>query len=453
MKNLDEIKEKAEYCLNCKTRPCTKGCPLGNNIPEFIKCIKEEKYKEAYEVLNETTVIQSICGRICPHYKQCQGNCVRGIKGKPVAIGEMEAFIGDMAIKENWELQNAYLDEGIGAVNVDEADARVSDVEKNDSAMMVMRNKKIAVVGGGPAGLTCAAFLTRKGYKVTIYEKHEKLGGLLRYGIPEFRLDREILDKQLQRIVDLGIEVACGKGLGKDYSLSDLREEYDAVFLCFGANISRKMKIPGEDLNGVFGGNELLEYNMHPNYKGKKVAVIGGGNVAMDVSRTVKRLGADKVYVIYRRAEEQMPAERKEIADAKDEGIEFLFQNNVVKINGTKSNSSEGTDDVMSIECVETKLVNREGSDRLVPVNIDGSNYTLDMDYVVMAVGSEAESSVVSKLGLRLNKWGYIDVDENFMTSMPNVFAGGDLIGTNATVAWAARNGRDVAMSILKLIK
>ena len=304
------------------------------------------------------------------------------------------------------------------------------------------------MVGSGPAGLTCAAFLAKKGVKVTIYEKHDKLGGLLRYGIPEFRLDREVLDKQIEKILDLGIEVVCGKALGEDYSLEDLRSRYDTVFLAFGANISRKMNIPGENLNGVFGGNELLESGKHPDYGGKKVAVIGGGNVAMDVSRTIKRLGADKVYVIYRRAEEQMPAERKEIDDAKAEGIEFLFQNNLVRISGT--DVSEDGECVASVECVKTELVQKEGSDRLVPVDIDGSNFTLDMDYVVMAVGSEAEKSVIDGLGIELNNWGYIDVNENFMTSIPNVFAGGDLIGTSATVAFAARNGRDAAEGIYR---
>ena len=334
------------------------------------------------------------------------------------------------------------------------------------------KGKRVAVVGSGPAGLTCAAFLARKGVKVTIYEKHDKLGGLLRYGIPEFRLDRDVLDKQIDKILDLGIEAVCGKALGVDYSLEDLRSRYDAVFLAFGANVSKKMNIPGEDLYGVFGGNELLESGEHPDYRGKKVAVIGGGNVAMDVSRTIKRLDADKVYVIYRRAEEQMPAERKEIEDAKAEGIEFLFQSNLVRINGTGGVSEDGelkagdylreaisdadvdanndSGCVTSVECIKTELVQKEDSSRLVPVDIDGSNFILNLDYVVMAVGSEAEKSVIDGLGVELNKWGYIDVDENFMTSIPNVFAGGDLVGTNATVAWAARNGRDAAEEIYK---
>lgn len=327
----------------------------------------------------------------------------------------------------------------------DVADDGLMDAGLVDESSIV-KEKKVAVVGSGPAGLTCAAFLEKKGVKVTIYEKHDKLGGLLRHGIPEFRLDKDVLDKQIDKILDLGIEAICGKALGVDFTLNDLQEEYDAVFLAFGANVSRKMNIPGEDLPGVYGGNELLEKGKHPDYSGKKVAVIGGGNVAMDVSRTIKRLGADKVYVIYRRAEEQMPAERKEIQDAKNEGIEFLFQSNLVKINGT----NEDDKCIASVECVKTELVQKEGSDRLVPVDIEGSNFTLDMDYVVMAVGAEAEKSTINGLGVELNKWGYIDVDENFMTSISNVFAGGDLIGTSATVAFAARNGRDAAEGIYR---
>lgn len=298
---------KAECCLNCKIRPCTKGCPLGNNIPDFIDCVKRKDFEAAFNVLSETTVLAPICGRICPHEKQCQGNCVRGIKGQAVSIGDLEAFVGNLAIC------NGY---GFG------------------DGLAVDNKKRIAVVGSGPAGLTCAAFLRRKGYGVTIYEKHEKLGGLLRYGIPDFRLDRDVLDKQLQKIVDLGIEVICGKELGKDFSLDELRNDYDAVFLAFGANVSKKLNVPGEDFEGVFGGNEFLEYGLHKDFAGKRVAVIGGGNVAMDVARTAKRLGAESVFVVYRRTEEQMPAERKEFEDAKNEGVEFLFQSAVVSING-----------------------------------------------------------------------------------------------------------------------
>ncbi len=270
-------------------------------------------------------------------------------------------------------------------------------------------------------------------------------GGILRHGIPDFRLGKDVLDKTIEAILSLGIKVEYNRELGNNLSLDDLQKEYDAVFLGFGANIPSKMNIEGEDLDGVYGGNSLLETGNHPSYKGKKVAVIGGGNVAMDCSRTIKRLDADKVYVIYRRAEKQMPAEAKEIEDAKKEGVEFLFQNNIVKI--------LGKDKVEKIECIKTQLVKKEGEIREVPVNIENSNYEMDMDIVVMAVGSSPEKELLEKLGLNLNKWGYIDTDEKHMTSKKNVYAGGDISGSKATVAWAARTGRDAADSIIEDLK
>ena len=419
----DRINELASYCLNCKVKPCQSGCPLENDIPEFIKNVKNSDYENAYKVLSRTTVLESICGRICPHMSQCMGKCVRGIKSNPVNIGELEAFIGDMAIEKEYSMKDV-------------------DISKNNG-------KKIAVIGSGPAGLTCSAFLARAGFDVTIYEKKNSLGGLLRYGIPEFRLPKDILDKTINKILKLGIKVEFNKELGKDINLVDLKKQYDAIFVSIGANIPWKMGIEGEDLDGVFGGNSLLEYNKHPDYKGKKVAIIGGGNVAMDCARTINKMGADKVYVIYRRAEEQMPAERKEIEDAKDEGIEFLFQNNIVKIYGDNGDSVDiENSSVRKIECIKTELVKKEGDSRLSPVNIKGSNYELDMDYVVMAIGSMPEEKIVNNLGLECDKNGYIIVDENHKTSMENVFAGGDVAKDKATVAFAARAGRDVAQYI-----
>lgn len=270
-------------------------------------------------------------------------------------------------------------------------------------------------------------------------------GGILRHGIPEFRLDRDVLDRTIEFILSFGIEVKYNMELGKDISLEELEKSYDAIFLGFGANIPSKMNIEGENLEGVYGGNSLLENEKHPSYIGKKVAVIGGGNVAMDCSRTIKRLGAEKVYVIYRRAEKQMPAEAKEIEDAKREGIEFLFQNNIVKILGKNK--------VEKIECIKTELVKKEGETREVPINIENSNYEMDMDIVVMAVGSSPEKELLEKLGLKLNKWGYINIDENYMTSKKNIFAGGDIAGSKATVAWAAKTGRDAAYKIIENLK
>lgn len=417
MKN--NIDKKIRECLNCKTKPCTTGCPLENNIPEVIRLVKDEMYEEAYRELTKTTVLSSICGRICPHMSQCMGKCIKGIKGVPVSIGDIEAFLGDIAIEENWK------------------------IGKNDK-----KNKKAAIIGSGPAGLTCAAFLAMKGIDVTIYEKNAQLGGLLRYGIPKFRLEREKLDKSIEKIMDLGVVGKCGYELGRNLSLTQLEQEYDAIFIAIGANVPWKMGIKGEKLKGVYGGNTLLndiENNYEiPDFNNKNVAIIGGGNVAMDCARTVKRLGAKSTKVIYRRAREQMPAEQKEIEVAINEGIEFLFQNNIIKI--------IGNNEVEKIECIKTELIKKDGDNRLSPVNIKDSNYQIDMDYVIMAIGSQTEKNIVNGLNLKIDEYGYIEVDEQYRTSNSKVWAGGDVIGGKQTVAWASFFGRQVAKNIERLI-
>ena len=411
----EQMNEKLNYCLNCKVKPCSqKGCPLENDIPAIIQNMKEHDVEKAYEILAQTTVLSGVCGRICPHQKQCQGSCVRGIKSNPVSIGEIEAYVFDKAMEKGNSLKNCY-------------------------PRKQANGKKVAVVGGGPAGLTCSAFLAKEGFKVTIYEKYHYLGGLLVHGIPEFRLPKEIVEKVVHQILELGIKVEYGQELGKNITLRQLEEQYDAVFLSFGANKSSKMEIPGEELDGVFGGNELLEYKTHPNYQNKTVAIIGGGNVAMDCARTVKRLGAKEVKVIYRRAREQMPAEEKEIEEAMQEGIEFLYQYNVTQILGNEK--------VEELEIIQTKLVEKEGESRLVPINVENSEKKIPMDFVIMALGSKPEG-FVKDLGLELNKWDRIQTNENFETSHPNVYAGGDIAGTKSTVAWAAKSGRDVAYKI-----
>ncbi len=414
-----EIEEKVNYCLNCKVKPCSlKGCPLNNHIPDFIQALKKEEYLEAYKILSKTTVLPGVCGRICPHEKQCQGSCVRGIKGEPVSIGELEAYTFDKVHELGYHLLDCY-----------------EKIEK--------KNKKVAVLGGGPAGLTCAAFLAKEGIQVTIYEKYDYLGGLLMFGIPDFRLPKEIVENTVKDILDLGIEVKYHQELRKDFILKDIESEYDAIFLSIGANCSSKMGVEGEDLEGVYGGNELLEYNLHPDYKGKKVIVTGGGNVAMDCARTINKLGAKEVTVVYRRAEEQMPAEKKEIQDAKNEGVQFAFQNNIAKIMGNQK--------VEKVELIKTKLIQKEGDSRLSPVNIENSNYQVDVDYIVMALGSKPQK-FVKDLGLELNKWGNIQVDEEYKTSNPKVYAGGDLAGMKGTVAWAAKSGREAAKNIMNNI-
>lgn len=419
---MEGIEEKAKYCLHCKIKPCSnKGCPLKNNIPDFIENIVKKDYETAYKILSQTTVLPGVCGRICPHKKQCEGSCVRGIKQVPVEIGNLEAFVFDKVVKDENALLHIWKDE----------------TEKN------IKNKKVAVIGGGPAGLTAAAFLRRYGLNVTIYEKYGYLGGLLVHGIPEFRLDKSVVELTVKNILNLGIKVEYNKELGKNLFIEELKTQYDAIFLSFGANCSSKMGVEGENLQGVYGGNELLEYNIHPEYEGKTAVIIGGGNVAMDCARTVKKLGAKEVKVIYRRAKEQMPAEEKEIECAEHEGIEFLFQNNIVKIIGEKQ--------VEKIELIKTKLLAKDGETRLIPVNIEGSNYCIETDYVIMALGSNTDE-MVKNLGLELDKWGSIKINNNYQTSDKKVFAGGDVAGVKSTVAWAAFSGREAAKKIIENI-
>ena len=414
--NLEEIKEKAKYCLNCKNKPCSQACPLGNNIPGFIEQIKNENYEEAFNILLETTILSPICGRICPHKKQCEGSCVRGIKGDSVNIGALETFIGDLAIENKWY--------------------------DKIKASKASKNKKVAVIGAGPSGIMAAYELAKNGISVTMFEKQEKIGGILTYGIPEFRLEKKYIDVLERILINLGVDIKYNYKFKGQADLDKLKKEFDFVLLSFGANISSKMGIEGEDLIGVYGGNELLETKDFPDCNNKNIAVIGGGNVAMDVSRTLKRLGASKVTVIYRRSRKEMPAEQKEIEEAEREGIEFLFQNNILKIFGNEDRK------VNKIECIKTELVQKEGEKRLVPINIENSNYYLDMDYVVMAVGSKVDDNIVSDLKIEKNKWNNIKIDEEYKTSDDKVFSCGDLAGIKATVAWAGQSGKEATKKI-----
>lgn len=406
-----EVEIAARKCMNCVTKPCQIGCPLNIDIPEFIKNFRNGNYEEAFKVLCKSTVLPSVCGRICPVDKQCQGSCAKKVSYDPVEIGKIESYIGDLALKNEWSLPKK-----------------------------TKKNGKVAVIGSGPSGLTCAAFLAENGYQVTIYEKHDYLGGLLYHGIPKFRLDRELVQKMIKQILDLGINVKTNVSLGKDISLEELEKEYDAVFLGLGANLSKMMGLKGETLRGVYGANELLENLVHPDYSDKTVVVIGGGGVSIDMARTAIRMGAKEVGVIYRRSRNEMSAEMDDIKQAKKEKIKFLFQTNVIGINGEE--------EVKSIECVKTSLDKDKKA-----INVEGSNFTIDTDYVIMAVGSRADSNLLEKLKLDVKENGYLMVNTNNQTSNPKIFAAGDLTGAKSTVAWACRNGRDTAYSIMNFIK
>lgn len=409
-----DIKELASNCESCVIKPCQVGCPLNNDITEFIKCIKNDNYLEAFNTMSKTTVLMPICGKICPHFQQCQGMCVKGVSYSHVEIGKLEESVGLMSLENNWKISSP-----------------------------VVTHHNVAIIGGGPAGLTCAAFLRRNGIGVTIYEKHDYLGGILVHGIPEFRLSKDIVKKVTDNILNLGIDVVYNTSLGKDISLDELKAKYDAVFIGIGANLSNKMEIPGEDLIGVYGGNELLENKVELDYKDKIVIVSGGGNVAMDVSRTAKRNGAKRVIVVYRRSEKEMPADKKEIEEAKEDGVEFEFL--------TTINEIVGTNKVEKIKVIKNELVKKEGEDRLSPVPIEGSDYEIECDYVMMAVGSHPEE-FIKDLELDKSKNGRIEIDKDGQTSDSKVFSGGDVAGSRGTVAFAARAGRNAAYSIIKYL-
>ena len=302
----------------------------------------------------------------------------------------------------------------------------------------------VAVIGGGPSGLTCAAFLRRNGIGVTIYEKYNYLGGLLVHGIPDFRLPKDLVKRVTDNIVNLGIDVKYNTELGKDISLEELKNNYDAIYIGIGANKSNKMNIPGEDINGVYGGNELLEQGIKLDYKGKNIVISGGGNVAMDVARVAKRNGATRVTVVYRRGRDEMPADVKEVEEAIEDGIEFIYQTNILKV--------LGSDKVTGIEVIRTELIKKEGESRLSPVNIDGSEYTIDCDYLIMAIGSHPDD-IINELNIEKSRQGKINIDRYGHTSDEKIFSGGDIATTKGTVAWASRAGRNAAYSIIDYLK
>ena len=405
------------------TAPCKTACPAHIAVQGYLKLAAQGRYTDALELIKKNNPLPAICGHVCN--RRCEDACTRATIDEAIAIDEVKKFIAMQDLKA----ETRFIPKKV--------------VPTLDGEF----KQKIAIVGGGPSGISCAFYLAEKGYKPTIFEKNEKLGGMVVYGIPSFVLEKDIVAAEIDILREMGVEFKTGVEVGKDITLNQLREDgYEAFYIAIGCQGGRKINVPGEDADGVMTGVDFLHITTDDeNYKlAGDTVVIGGGNVAMDCARTIKRLGAQEVKVIYRRAEEQMPAEAKEIEEAKQEGIKFLFQNNIVKIIGNQK--------VEKLELIKTELVQKEGEKRKVPINIENSNYLIDIDYVIMALGSMPEK-FTNDLELDLDKYGYIIVDEKNRTSKAKIFAGGDIAGCKGTVAWADRSGRDAANSIDEYLK
>lgn len=422
--------DEAQRCLNCPKPRCVEGCPVNVEIPKFIKAVAEENFSEAIKILKRKNSLPAVCGRVCPQENQCESRCVLGIKGEPVAIGRLERFVADYA-REN----------GLDAL------------EARDIAP---KGKKVAIVGSGPSGLTVAGDLAKLGYEVTLYEALHDAGGVLMYGIPQFRLPKEIVQHEIKALKDLGVKIVVNAVIGRTFTIKELMEEegFEAVYVGTGAGLPYFMQIDGENLNGVYSANEFLtRVNLMkayrfpevatPVYVGKKAAIVGAGNVAMDAARTAKRLGAEHVYIVYRRGEDEMPARKEEIHHAKEEGIELRLLNNPVRILGDDKGWVNG------LECVKMELGEPDASGRRSPVEVKGSEYVLDVDMVVMAIGQGPNPLIKQTTPeLEVNKRGNIVANEVGATSIPGVFAGGDIVTGAATVISAMGAGKRAAQAI-----
>ena len=426
--NLEEAKEEASRCINCKNAQCVKGCPVSINIPGFIEQVKEGNIEEAYQIISQASALPAICGRVCPQESQCEGKCIRGIKGEPVSIGKLERFVADWASENNIK----------------------------PTVTAEKKNKKVAVIGSGPSGLTCAGDLAKMGYDVTIFEALHEAGGVLVYGIPEFRLPKEkVVAKEIENVKALGVKIETNVVVGKAITIDELIEDegFSAVFIGSGAGLPKFMGIPGETANGVFSANEYLtrsnlmkafdENSTTPIMRGKKVAVVGGGNVAMDAARTALRLGSE-VHIVYRRSEEELPARVEEVHHAKEEGIIFDLLTNPVEILKDENGWVNG------IKCIRMELGEPDASGRRRPVEVAGSEFVIDVDTVIMSLGTSPNPLISSTTeGLEVNKWKCIVADEETgATSKEGVYAGGDAVTGAATVILAMGAGKAAAKGI-----
>ena len=425
---------EVERCLQCKHQPCVDGCPVKVPIPQFIQAIKDGDVVEANQIIKTKNSLPAVCGRVCPQEEQCEELCVMGIKNEPVAIGRLERYVSDY--------------------NMERGTDKSSPEEIEKMKIPELQGRKVAVIGSGPAGLTAAADLAKYGLEVTIFEALHDTGGVLRYGIPEFRLPKSIVDKEVEAIKELGVDIELNVVVGKSLTIDEIYEQgYESIFIGVGAGLPRFLGIPGENLNGVYSANEfltrvnLMKAFKYPEYKtpviiGDKVAVVGAGNVAMDSARTAKRLGAEDVFIVYRRARNQMPARSEEIHHAEEEGIELKLLNNPVAIHG-----KDGCVDQM--ECLKMELGEKDDSGRRRPIPIEDSNWMLDVDTVIIAIGQNPNPLLTRNTkDLDTESWGGIIVDDNQQTSREGVYAGGDVVAGAATVIKAMGAGKQAVESI-----
>ncbi len=427
----EQAMEEAQRCLHCPTKPCISGCPVSVNIPDFIEQVKNGEFEKAYQIIHQTSSLPAVCGRVCPQETQCESKCVRGVKGEAVAIGRLERFVAD------WHREHV-------------KDA----LEKQPS-----NGHKVAIVGAGPAGLTCAGDLAKKGYQVSVFEALHVAGGVLMYGIPEFRLPKEIVQHEINGLKEMGVDIQTNTVIGRTESVDDLFEDgYESVFIGSGAGLPNFMNMPGENLKGVYSANEFLtRCNLMKAYKEdadtpiqhpKRAVIVGGGNVAMDAARCAKRLGVEEVTIVYRRSMEELPARKEEVEHAQEEGIKFQLLTNPVQVLGDEEGWVKG------IECVSMELGEPDASGRRRPKEIKGSNFVIDIDCMIMAIGTSPNPLIRSTTGgLDTNRKGCLVADEHGATTREGVFAGGDAVTGAATVIMAMGAGKTAAKAMDEYIQ